>query len=213
MSTNAKRAQSEYIVPDALILAAIERANLHEGRALRSHVAKHLGYRHAPATTRWLRPRIEAMEEVGQVEQHRSLGLTYWRLTDAGAKRLEAERRVGKVGALPESPQHREWRAAQQVACERIEEVRAAAHEVAEEAARLLSDGGTPDPGVVEKLRRDLERHLKCLHTASYCLRAWPEPDEGIRDPNRAFAWRDLRGSYPGRETNGSANDDGREGS
>ena len=211
MAAKSRRASRGEVVPDSLILAAIERANLHEGRALRSHVAEHLGYRHSPATTRWLRPRVEALMDAGGVEQYRELGLTYWRLTDAGAKRLATARRAGEVGELPESPQHREWRAARRVARDRIDEIRAAALQSVEEAEGLLISAGVPSPGDVDRLRGDLDRRFTHLLTAAHCVRRGRPDKERTRDPNRSLAWRDLRERCGVGESERETGADGRE--
>lgn len=212
MAAKPRRATAtEDIVPDPLILAAIERAEVHEGRALRGYVAAHLGYRHNSATTRWLGPRIAALEAAGQVVRRRSQGLVHWTLTEAGAGRLAAARRAREAGVLPESPQHREWRLARRVAGERVEEIRAAALAAVEEARQLLAGTETPSPETVERLRVDLDDRFRTLRTAACCVRAWPEPDERTRDPNRSLAWRDLRERCGVGESERETGADGRE--
>jgi hypothetical protein len=112
-------------VSDALVLAAIERAECHREReregVMMSDIAEHLGFVHGSWTTRRLRPHLDALIAEGLLARSRRHGVVVWELTDDGRGRLEQLRRAGEVGDLAEAPQHRAWRHACATAGERIE--------------------------------------------------------------------------------------------
>jgi hypothetical protein len=105
-------------IPDAMILAAIERAALHRGRPGIPiwMILEHLGL---PRRARRVRPQIRTLTDAGALATSRTHGVQLWSLTAAGRRQL---RRAGDV-VLPESPQHRAWRAARALAEQEIERV------------------------------------------------------------------------------------------
>jgi len=88
-------------IPDAMILAAIERAALHRGRPGVPiwMILEHLSL---PRRARRVRPQIGALTDAGALATSRTHSVQLWSLTAAGRRQL---RRAGDVG-LPESPQH-----------------------------------------------------------------------------------------------------------
>jgi len=172
----------------------MHRAQLHsgEGRFLKRGVVEHLGLRRSATTTRRLRPVMEAMREEGLIVRERAHGGCCWRLTEAGERRLAAARRSGEVGELPESPQHREWRAARRLARLRIREIKGEAFETIEEAEQLLTAAPGPGSEAIGELRGRLWHCLERFALATYCLNEWPEPCEARRDPNQSPDWRTL---------------------
>jgi hypothetical protein len=107
---------------DAMILAAIERAERHRNPKSPPGISlptlkEHLGVPHHGGTTRRLRPRLKTLEDADLIEQYRRNGPDAITLTDTGQKRLDAVR--GEI-TLPEAPQHQAWREAQLAAGQRI---------------------------------------------------------------------------------------------
>jgi DNA-binding PadR family transcriptional regulator len=194
MADEAKPRPAPVALPRPLVLAAMQRAQLHSGagRFLKREVIEHLGLRRTATTTRRLRPPIKALREEGLIVQVSGHGASYWRLTEAGEARLAVMRRAGKVGELPGSPQHRRWRNARRLAGERIEEIREEAVDALEEAERLLTAAPGPGSAAISELRGRFWRCLERLALATYCLEEWPEPDEARRDLNQNLDWRTL---------------------
>jgi hypothetical protein len=172
-------------VPDALILAAVERAQLHQQREQQGvwmpHVAEHLGFVHGSWTTRRLRPQLDALLADGALSCSRRGGFVLWGLTSAGRERLRRARRAGEAGELPESPQHREWRRARAAAAARIDGFRAELRAIVAEAGVLL-DAEAASSDAWFELRVRVARVSWRLASASYCLREWPEPDDAEAD-------------------------------
>jgi DNA-binding PadR family transcriptional regulator len=167
-------------VPDALVLAGVQRAEVqwirpNEG-AVMSQIAEHLGYQHAPWTTRNIRPQLERLTSEGLLDAQRIRGIRRWAINPAGRRRLAAARRRGPL-ELPESPQHRHWRHARAKAAERISEIRALFAEALTEGTQLL-DQDAPESLELLILADRLKQTSWQLGSALYCLNEWPEPDE-----------------------------------
>jgi hypothetical protein len=81
---------------------------------------------------------LEVLRNAGALSCWRRRGLIVWGLTTAGRQRLAEARRAGKVGELPESPQHREWRLARAAAGKRLDGFRAELRAVLTEGSALL---------------------------------------------------------------------------
>jgi hypothetical protein len=167
--------------PDALILAAMRRAELHNPReepgVLYATVVAHLGLPMGTATGRRLRPRFRELEAAGLIAPVRRHGLTLYTAT-RGAQRLL--RAAGEV-ALPESPQHRYWREARAVASERISEFRDDVRALLGDAAALLADDavGSEEWFVIgERFASACDR----LGSATHCLREWAESGDDAPD-------------------------------
>jgi hypothetical protein len=162
-------------IPDAMILAAIERAVLHRGRpgAPIWMILEHLGL---PRRARRVRPQIRALADAGALATSRVHGVALWSLTAAGRGQL---RRAGDVG-LPESPQHQAWRAARALAEQEIERFRSAMADVLAEATALVDGSGSSD-GWFEMANR-LRTAAWRLGSATYCLWQWSEPADDRPD-------------------------------
>jgi hypothetical protein len=116
------------------------------------------------------------------IEQFRARSLTLWRLTNPGQKHLDAARKAGKVGTLPESPQHRHWRQARQVATAHISEFREHLRKLLADATGLLDAHDPANSDTWHALGRRMEFACEALASASYCLQEWPEPDDSRAD-------------------------------
>jgi DNA-binding PadR family transcriptional regulator len=180
-----------------LVLAAIERAELHRIRhddlerhrprlaqpgVLLATVKEHLGLATGGWTTIQLRPTLQALEDAGLIEQSRVRGSHVWTLTAAGQQRLDITRKAGRLGLLPESPQHRLWREACEIAGARIGEFGERLRQVLDEAIGMLDADEPPDSDAWHALRERLRLACERLEAASYCLNEWPEPDESVPD-------------------------------
>jgi hypothetical protein len=167
--------------PDALILAALKRAELHRGRdepgVHYSDIVAHLGLKMGPSTGHKLRPRVRAMEAAGLIVAFKRHGSLAHRATPKGERVLRA---AGEV-ALPESPQHRQWREAREAATERIAGFRDDLRALLDESAALLADEAT-DSEAWFILGERSGRACKRLGSATYCLRDWAEPSDASAD-------------------------------
>jgi DNA-binding PadR family transcriptional regulator len=193
-----------------LVLAAIERAERHRIRhsdpdlhhdqsnqpgVLFATVKEHLGLAAAGWTTIRLRPTWDELEAAGLIQQARIRGRAVWTLTTAGQQQLDAIRSSGGLGALPESPQHRRWREAHDIAGKRIGEFREHLRRVLREAIGVLDAHDQPDSdgwyAQSQRIRDAYER----LESASYCLNEWHEPDDSRADiaPRWRAGRRDIR--------------------
>lgn len=180
-------------LPDDLILAALERAELHStmeerGVAYREIVA-HLGWTMGSATGRVLRPRVAVLEAARLVGSHKRHSVVVWTLTRRGRERLNAARAAGSLAELPESPQHRRWREARAAAAERIGWLRGALQSALSEATALLDNDHTNSKAWSE-LGERLARECQRLSSATYCLREWEEPSDDAADTDSRNAWR-----------------------
>jgi hypothetical protein len=179
--------------PDELLLAAVERAERHrtvrgelagtgEVMGVRlSRIVDHLGFIHGSWTTRRLRPHLIALGDAGMLKYGRRHGIIVWELTGRGRNRVSRARRAGRVGDLPESPQHRAWREARGAAAVRIGEFHATVLRSADEVGRLLSEDSAHSDDWFE-LGEHLQRACRQLGSATHCLREWGEPDERRAD-------------------------------
>jgi hypothetical protein len=172
-------------VPDVLVLAAIERAGRHHPRqhegVPRSAIAEHLGFVHSSWTTRRLRPQLESLTSAKLLARSRRHGIVIWALTHSGRRRVATNHDAGEVGALWESPQHRQWRRSSAMAGERIESFREQVRHALNDATRAL-DAPSPHSDTWFELAARLERACWQLGSATHCLREWPEPDDAAAD-------------------------------
>lgn len=171
-------------VPDLLVLAAIQRAQRHRAKrpAPRWVVAEHLGFVHNANTTRRLRPQLESLRKAGSLKPLREHRVEVWALTPTGTRRLAAARRAGRVGELPESPQHREWRHAREEAKERYDDFRTLLYEALEAAEDAVEPATGPSSETLFELSGRLKAAFCLLGSATYCRDEWPEPDDARSD-------------------------------
>jgi hypothetical protein len=173
-------------VTGELVLAAVDRAVRHDehGRddVTLGEIVAHLGFVRTGWTTRGLRPRLDALITSGFLRAARRQSMDVWALTDAGRAHLDSARRTGRVGELPEAPQHRVWRHARANAAELIEPLREGAQAAAEEALELLDARRRMRSDEWLLLAARLGESYRRLALASYCLCEWAEPDDARAD-------------------------------
>lgn len=177
-------------LPDEMILAALERADLHAYRkpgVLFSTLKEHLGLPRGSGSGRILRPRIRALQAEKLVQQAKMSGCEVWMLTDEGHAHLEAARQAHQLLPLPESPQHRKWREARDQAKERIGEFRERLLMTLKDAEALLaaSSATSSDDWFLlgERMGEDCSR----LGSATYCLSEWAEPNDTTADLEQGY--------------------------
>ncbi|MBS1885624.1 MAG: hypothetical protein JSU06_00375 [Actinobacteria bacterium] len=171
-------------VSDLTLLAAVERAGRHTRHPDKGAIARLLGFDFSGPVSRSLEKQLRGLRERGAlrsetVYRHRRED---WFLTEEGGRRLEQGR--GEAEALPESPEHRQWRAARDLAAGQLDEVVGsvlAALGGAESAIRTRATGdlGATDLALLQRL---LRWRLDRLGVVLYCLRDWPEPDDDVND-------------------------------
>jgi hypothetical protein len=193
-------------VPDELVLAAIDRADRHSRSARRElgvswqQLVSHLGFVHNSWTTRNLRPQVDALIADRLVTKSKAHSRLWWKLTEAGRRRVAQARRAGEP-ALPPSPQRRLWREYQSLAREEIGRVREDVGRELDDALRLLNEG-KGDSEVWRSIGKSLAVECSRLASAVFCLNEWAEPDDENPDrDNRSplnlavsAATRDLTG-------------------
>jgi hypothetical protein len=199
-------------VSDALVLAALDRAQRHNPHGYDEGViwaalAEHLGFVHSAATTKKLRPQVHRLIAGELVGRRKVRGRALWRLTDAGRKRLTRARREREDLRLPEAPQHRVWRMAQSAAAERIDGLREQLRDTLREAGALLQGEGRDTSDAWFALRGRMTRHSEWLASATYCLREWPEPDDARADVDSSDYGEHRRSFYSWRasDTHGAS--------
>lgn len=171
-------------VTDGFILAAVERAVLHEQEedVLTSDLTAHLGFEGKPATNRHLFPRLDELRRAGLLTATERRGEPLWSLTSVGQERLAKEREAGEVGDLPESPQHRAWRHAREQAAVRSEGFKDELIEALEEGNSLINQYSPVMSHEWFALHERLRRASWLLASATYCLTDWPEPEDEVPD-------------------------------
>jgi hypothetical protein len=169
-------------VSDAVVLAAIDRAERHRGGAgegvRMSNLAEHLGFVHGAWTTLGLRPQLDALIDAGALERVKRQGLVLLVLTEKGLTQAAQARRTV---ALPESPQHRAWRQTRKKAMKRIDGLREQARQAVQDAGRLLEREEAGSEALFLLAVR-LGEALQYLGSATYCAREWAEPDDARAD-------------------------------
>ncbi len=193
----AKKPTPEAMPSKELVLAAIERAELHrikhddpvlyKGKphrpgVLLSVIKQHLGLAPGGATTVRLRATWNELHAASLIEQGRANGMTVWKLTDAGKQHLTRARQAADIGPLPEAPQHRYWREARAIAANRSEEFGDMLQALLGEAAGMLDAHDPADSDAWHALGHRLQRACERLASANYCLYEWPEPDDSRPD-------------------------------
>lgn len=174
------------LLPDPLVLAAIERAERHHPHdppgVLVGHVYAHLSVAKRSASARRVRASLDALETAGSLVHSRRHGIQTWALTSSGRRRLTRARRAGSVPELPESPQHRAWRDAKTGAAQEIDHFLQRVHDALDEAMLLLDADPAAASDAWFELGERLHRDCRNLGSATYCLREWSEPDDAHAD-------------------------------
>jgi hypothetical protein len=171
---------------DELVLAAIERAARHQARDAPAvpgwAVLEHLDIPRRSTAARRVRERLAAMHQAGWLEHSRRHSVPVWALSSTGRSKLRSARRAGTLAPLPESPQHRNWRAARTAAGQEIERFRADVCELLDVTATLLSAHTPPESDTWLELAEELQHACQRLASASYCLFEWAEPSDAHAD-------------------------------
>jgi len=183
------------VIPDELVLAAIERAYRHTGRDAPEvptwAIYEHLGFPTRSGPARRVYARLSVLQEAGWPQPARRVGIPMWVLTSAVRRRLQRARRAGKVPGLPESPQHRAWREARAAAAQEIERFRQELRDCLEQALLLLDVDPQADSDAWFQVGERLRLPCRRLGSAVHCLREWQEPDDAHADIDT-----DARPSY-----------------
>jgi hypothetical protein len=171
----------EHAISESLVLAAVDRAERHRTGERTGVpiwlVLEHLEIPKRSSRARVVRGRLETLGDVNALARSRRHGVPVWSLTSTGRRRLGRARRAGKLGELPESPQHRAWREARVAATQRIPGFRGQLRAALDEAGLLLAAPGVPSDAWFEFGER-LARCARRLGSATHCLYEWPEPDD-----------------------------------
>lgn len=182
---------------DALILAALKRAERHARRDLPgvgyTEIVAHLGLRMSSATGVRLRPRFRELEVSGLIIGVKRHGVVKYMATPKGQRLLAASTPI----TLPEAPQHRRWREANEGAASSIGGFRSEVRTLlAEAAAALAEDAGDSETWFL--LSERLEQACWRLGSATHCLHEWQEPDDASVDidDDRRLGRRDVTRWY-----------------
>ncbi|HEX5851568.1 MAG TPA: hypothetical protein VFY36_00600 [Solirubrobacteraceae bacterium] len=147
-----------------------------------SIIKAHLGLPHNAWTTRQLRPQVDALLDAGLLEHGRRHGIDTLGVTAKGRRRLSTLHSAGKLGELPEAPQHRHWREAHELAAERIDALRGDMQAALDEAGRVIYARSDADSDAWFEMSERLQRAARRVGSATYCLREWAEPDDAKAD-------------------------------
>jgi hypothetical protein len=175
-----------HVIPDELVLAAIERAERHRTNDVPGvpiwAITEHLDIPRRSGKARHVRSRLGAFEAAGSLESSRFRQVQIWALTPAGRRRLRRAVRAGDIPQLPESPQHRTWRRARTIAAEEMERLRRSLRKTLAVAAGLLDSDRAVHSDRWFELAERLSMEAAQLGTAVHCLHEWAEPDERRAD-------------------------------
>jgi hypothetical protein len=174
------------VVPDVLVLAAVDRAVRHRGKDASGvpvwAILEHLEIPMRSKRARTARARLEALGTAGLLVRSRRHGVPVWTLSRTGRRRLRRAQAASRVPALPESPQHRAWRDARAAANQEIKWCRQSVRETLREAASLLGTDPRAHSDAWFDVSERLHRVVWRLGSASHCLYEWPEPDDERAD-------------------------------
>ncbi len=177
---------SPKIPDDGLILAAIDRAYRHLPRlssgVSRWEVLEHLDVAKRTNAARAVKERLDALTEDGVLVRTKEHSNLLWRLTSRGRRQRQ---KADALGELPESPQHRRWRQAREVASVHFGRGLDALGEAIIEASelRMAEPPASSDAWLLAGLR--LRSACRLLAKATYCRCEWPEPDDARADIDR----------------------------
>jgi DNA-binding PadR family transcriptional regulator len=190
------------LAPELMLLAAIERAERQvvlPGKrkgARRKEIVAHLGLDWHSGNARRLKGQLEALRAEGCVEIEEKMPFrSIVALTRRGHDRLQLARRQkvpeAMAEALPESPQHREWREARAVAEEREDEIRSLATDAVQEAQTALLKPAADSADELMAIGDRLHRVFWRFASVVYVRQEWAEPDERSRDedPGKGDSW------------------------
>jgi hypothetical protein len=173
-------------MPEELVLAALDRAELHRARDAPGvpawAILEHLDIPRRSKRARQVRSQLEALETAGSVERLRRHGIPMWALTPSGRQTVSHANAAGGVPELPESPQHRAWRNASTLAAQEIDRFRHSLRDTLAEANRLLEADPPTQSDTWFQLSDQLRQAAWRVGSASYCLYEWDEPHDDHAD-------------------------------
>jgi len=177
LQANARSPRTQPLTAD-VVLAALARA-LHSGPIVDggvwlSEVSEHLGLSWHGATSRRLQPIMTQLVDRGLV-RHSNKG-SIWALTDTGYRQAQ---RVTVL--LPESPQHRLWRQACELATEHHPRMRQRFITAVKAACDLINAEEPAAPSSWIDCKHELEHACEALAQVAYILNR-AEPDDATPD-------------------------------
>lgn len=175
-----------HVIPDELVLAAIERAERHRTNDMPGvpiwAITEHLDIPQRSGSARHVRSRLRAFEGDGSLESSRYRRVQIWALTPPGRRRLRHAGRAGDIPQLPESPQHRAWSRARTIAAEEMERLRRSLRKTLAAAVSLLDSNRPAHSDRWFELADRLSVEAMQLGRAAHCLNEWAEPDDRHAD-------------------------------
>jgi hypothetical protein len=179
--------------PRLKLLAAVARAQRHRTApgvgVTRREIHAHLGAGPGSAAARDASVALEELTEDGALYAERRHGVAVWRLTARGRGLLASGGGAALASELPESPQHRAWRRARELAASVIERLRTELRRDLHDAAQMLASAESTPADAWFELAERLARDAWRVGSATYCLREWAEPADARAD---ADTGRDL---------------------
>jgi hypothetical protein len=170
-------AASGVVITEETTLAALDRAARHryqyDGLMPLREILSHLDIPSRSAGVRPVRNHLATLVEAGQVEVSKVRSTVRWSITPAGLQRLQ-----GINAPLPESPQHREWRIAREIAGQEVHRLRAALADSVLAATRALNEDVSSNRWF--SLSEELQRTAWQFASTTYCLEEWEEPDDAV---------------------------------
>jgi hypothetical protein len=174
-------------ITELLVLAALDRGERHRGTEAPGvpiwEILEHLDAPKRTKQDRATRAVLHELEASGAIKTERRRSVSLWVMTKKGAGWLRRARRAGKGPVLPESPQHRLWREAQEIAELEMSGLRQTLTSQLQHGQLLLSE---PERHVSSDAWFDLsdrlERSAWMIGSASHCRWEWQEPNENQPD-------------------------------
>lgn len=182
----SKMSTTADVIPDWLVLAAIECAERHRTNDVPGvpiwAITEHLDIPRRSGRARHVRSRLRAFEDDGSLESSRYRRVQIWALTPPGRQRLRHAVRAGDTPQLPESPQHRAWRRARTIASAEMERLRRSLRKTLAVAVGLLDSNRPVHSDRWFELAECLSTEATQLGRAVHCLHEWAEPDDRHAD-------------------------------
>lgn len=173
-------------VSDWLVLAAVARAYRHRSpKGLDvpfGDIIDHLAIARRTKAARNVRAHLAALCDADLVRRSRRHGITVWGLTWAGQRHLERALRSTDPPILPESPQHRAWRNAHDLAGQEIDRFRGQLRATVGDTLELADTDPPTHSDAWFMLAARLQRDAWLLGSATHCLYEWREPTDERAD-------------------------------
>lgn len=176
---------------EAFVLAAVDRGQRHSPWAERGVpmwiITDHLGLGRGSGPSRRVRPVLDRLaRERGWLEARVKHERPNWAVTADGSYMLAQAFPDGADHQLPESPQHREWREATELAARAMPKILAELSACLEEVQALGARERVPSSdewlALVEPTREAIQR----VGFATHCLHEWEEPVDATADVDQA---------------------------